>query len=154
MNPDNRQHTNSNPAAPRPISPEIVARLAPCPMCRPSSPARYALGVGARCGGWFASRWRTTPPPRVRPHQQLAPSSSALSHEPISQVLSREAPEKSQHACAFGDVVSVYQRNRYPLHYRAAFASSLISYPHRRRSALRLHFPLRGAIRAYPVSLK
>ena len=32
-----------------------VARLAPCPICRPSSPARYALGVGERCGGWLAS---------------------------------------------------------------------------------------------------
>jgi len=26
-----------------------VARLAPCPICFPSSPARYALGVGERC---------------------------------------------------------------------------------------------------------
>jgi len=84
-----------------------VVRLAPCPICVPSLPARYALGVGARCGGWFASQWRTTPPPRVRPHQPLALSSSALSHEPISQVLSREAPERSQHACAFSDVVGV-----------------------------------------------
>src|SRR6266851_4761562 len=29
-----------------------VARLAPCPIGRPSLPARYALGVGERCGGW------------------------------------------------------------------------------------------------------
>jgi hypothetical protein len=28
-----------------------VARLAPCPIGRPSLPARYALGVGERCGG-------------------------------------------------------------------------------------------------------
>src|SRR5438552_185689 len=27
----------------------VVARLAPCPICLPSSPARYALGVGERC---------------------------------------------------------------------------------------------------------
>src|SRR5438876_9100758 len=69
-----------------------VAGLAPCPICLPSLPARYALGVGERCGGWPASRWRTIPPLRVRPHQQLALSSSALPHEPISQVLSCEAP--------------------------------------------------------------
>src|SRR5438132_4102816 len=40
---------------------------------------------------WPASRWRTIPPLRVRPHQQLALSSSALPHEPINQVLSCEA---------------------------------------------------------------
>ena len=62
------------------------------PSALPSLPARYALGVGERCGGWPANRWRTIPPLRVRPHQQLALSSSALPHEPISQVLSREAP--------------------------------------------------------------
>src|SRR6266567_745856 len=27
-----------------------VAELAPCPICLPSLPARYALGVGERCG--------------------------------------------------------------------------------------------------------
>src|SRR5260370_40192352 len=69
-----------------------VAGLAPCPICFPSLPARYALGVGERSGGWPASRWHTIPPLRVRPHQQLALSSSALPHEPISQVLSCEAP--------------------------------------------------------------
>src|SRR5882672_12595013 len=68
-----------------------VARLAPCPICLPSLPARYALGVGERCGGWPASQWHTTPPLRVRPHQQLALSSSALPHEPINQVLCRVA---------------------------------------------------------------
>src|SRR5215469_5527727 len=29
-----------------------VAKLAPCPICLPSSPARYALGVGERCAQW------------------------------------------------------------------------------------------------------
>jgi hypothetical protein len=29
-------------------------------------------------------------------------------------------------------MLSIFERNRYPPHYRAAFASSLISYPHRR----------------------
>src|SRR5450755_2094862 len=69
-----------------------VAGLALCSICLPSLPARYALGVGERCDGWPASRWRTIPPLRVRPHQQLALSSSALPHEPINQVLSCEAP--------------------------------------------------------------
>jgi hypothetical protein len=39
-----------------------VPGLVPCPICVPSSPARYALGVGERCGGWLASRWHTIPP--------------------------------------------------------------------------------------------
>src|SRR5271167_4323506 len=71
-----------------------VAGLAPCPICVPSSPSRYALGVGERCDEWLANQWRTIPPLRVRPHQQLALSSSALPHEPISQVLSCEAPKR------------------------------------------------------------
>src|SRR5437660_12570151 len=69
-----------------------VARLAPYPIGRPSLPARYALGVGERCGEWLANQWHTIPPLRLRPHQQLALSSSALPREPISQVLSCEAP--------------------------------------------------------------
>src|SRR6266568_4502349 len=72
-----------------------VARLAPCPTCRPSSPARYALGVGERCAGWLAIPWRTIPPLRLRPHQQFSPSSSALPHGPIGPILSREAPQGS-----------------------------------------------------------
>jgi hypothetical protein len=71
-----------------------VAGLAPCPICVPSLPARYGLGVGERCGEWLANEWRTIPPLRVRPHQQLALSSSALPHEPINQVLSCEAPKR------------------------------------------------------------
>ena len=35
------------------------ARLAPCPICLPLSPARYVLGVGERCAGWLANRWHT-----------------------------------------------------------------------------------------------
>ena len=54
-----------------------VARLAPCPIGRPSLPARYALGVGERCGEWPANQWHTTPPLRLRPHQRFLPSSSA-----------------------------------------------------------------------------
>src|SRR5260370_31919929 len=69
-----------------------VARLAPCPICLPSLPARYALGVGERCGGWPASQWHTIPSLRLRLHQWLLPSSSALPHVPICLVLSREAP--------------------------------------------------------------
>src|SRR5246500_6060462 len=82
-----------------------VARLAPCPICLPSSPSRYALGVGERCGGRPASQWHTILPPRLRPHQQLAPSSSALPHKPICQVLLCEAPQGSLLAFAPGDVV-------------------------------------------------
>src|SRR5271169_829142 len=82
-----------------------VARLAPCPICRPSLPARYALGVGERCAGWLAIQWRTIPPLRLRPHQQFSLSSSALPHRPIGPVLSREAPQGSLPAFASGDVV-------------------------------------------------
>src|ERR1700739_3924038 len=82
-----------------------VARLAPCPIGRPSLPARYALGVGERCGGWPASQWHTIPALRLRPHQWLAPSSFALPHMPIRLVLSREAPQGSGPAFASGDMV-------------------------------------------------
>src|SRR5260370_13429960 len=84
-----------------------VGGLGPCAMCLPSSPARYALGVGERCGGWLASQWHTIPSLRPKPHQQLSLSSSALPREPIDKVLSREAPERSQPAFAFVDVVPV-----------------------------------------------
>ena len=121
-----------------------VARLAPCPICLASWPARYALGVGELGGGWFASRWHTTPPLRLKPHQQLALLSSALSHKPNSQVLSREVPQGSLPAFASGDV-ALHRRNRYLLHYREAFASSLICCPHRRQSILRCTFPFAGS---------
>src|SRR5260370_2389995 len=84
-----------------------VGGLGPCAMCLPSSPARLALGVRERCGGWLATQWHTIPSIRQKPHQQLSLSSSALPREPIDQVLSREAPERSQPAFAFGDVVPV-----------------------------------------------
>jgi len=45
-------------------------------------------------------------------------------------------------------------RNRYPLHYRAAFAFSLICCPHRHRCISRCTFPLRGAMWIYPVPLE
>src|SRR6266853_5184587 len=77
-----------------------VARLAPCPIGRPSLPARYALGVGERCAGWPASQWHTIPPLRWRLHQWLLPSSSALPPMPICLVLSREAPHRSGLALA------------------------------------------------------
>src|SRR5262249_51121319 len=82
-----------------------VAKLAPCPICLPSSPARYALGVGERCAGWSASQWHAIPGLGLRLHQQLALSSSALSHKPIGLALSREAPQGSLLAFASGNVV-------------------------------------------------
>ena len=121
-----------------------VARLAPCPICLPSPPARYALGVGERYGGWSASRWHTIPLPRLRPHQRLAPSSSALSHKPISPALSREAPRGSLPAFASSNVVDL-RRNRYLLHCREPFASSPISCPHRHGSVFRRTFPSTGS---------
>src|SRR5438046_5940324 len=46
-----------------------VAGIFLCPICFPSLPARYGLGVGERCVGWSASQWHTIPPLRVTPHQ-------------------------------------------------------------------------------------
>jgi hypothetical protein len=43
----------------------------------------------------------------LKPHQRLAPSSSALPHEPINQVLSREGPQGSLPAFASGDVAEM-----------------------------------------------
>src|SRR5215469_10398048 len=65
-------------------------------------------------------------------------SQSALSHKPISLALSREAPRGSLPAFASSDVVEI--RRRYLLHYREAFASSLMSCPHRCRSVFRRTF--------------
>jgi len=130
-----------------------VARLAPCPTCLASLPARYALGVGEHGGGWFANRWHTTPPLCLKPHQQLALLSSALSHRPNSQVLSREVPQGSLPAFASGDV-AVRRRNRYLLHCRVAFASSLICCPHRHSPSCDVPSLSPGAIRIYPVPLQ
>src|SRR5215469_13796897 len=70
--------------------------------------------------------------------QQLFRSQSALSHKPISLALSRKAPRGSLPAFASSDVVEI--RRRYLLHYREAFASSLMSCPHRCRSVFRRTF--------------
>ena len=74
--------------------------------------------------------------------QQLFRSQSALSHVPITQAFSWEGPEKSQPAVASDDVLHSYGGNRYPLRYRTAFASFLLSFPHRHRKPCGL-LPLR-----------
>src|SRR5262252_1347188 len=48
-------------------------------------------------------------------------------------------PDGRQHACAQGDVARGL--NPYPLHYRMAFASSILPFPHVYRLALRFAFP-------------
>ena len=130
-----------------------VARRVPSPIYLPSSPARYALGVGERCGWWLANQWHNILPPRLRPHQQLALSSSALPYMPICPVLSWEAPEGSQLAFAPGDVVggidatgirSITERHSLP--------PSLMSAPP--SAHLAMCFPWWGAIRIYPVPLE
>ena len=63
-------------------------------------------------------------------------------------------PTGSQLRFRRGDLVPTWRRNLYLPSYRAAFACSHFRYPHRHRSILRWTFPLRGAIRAYPVPLK
>ena len=130
-----------------------VARLAPCPICRPSSPARYALGVGERCGRWLASQWHTILPLRLRPHQQLALSSSALSHEPIYQAFSCEGPERRQPAFASGDVIQIADATgvrsiaeRHSLFLSSDSRIAVVS--------LAASYPLGGAIRTCPVPLE
>src|ERR1700730_12651234 len=121
-----------------------VSRLAPYPIGRPSLPARYALGVGERCGEWTASQWHTIPPLRLRPHQRFLPSSSALPHVPICLVLSREAPQGSGPAFASGDVGDATDATTQPV--SAPLQSSLRFLPdccpHRHRFILRCTFPL------------
>jgi hypothetical protein len=53
---------------------------------------------------WFTVRWHTTPLLRLKPHQQLALLSSAFSHRPNSQVLSREVPQGSLRSDRFTSV--------------------------------------------------
>jgi hypothetical protein len=88
-----------------------------------------------------------------QPHQQLALSSFALPHMPISPVLSCEAPEGSQPAFAPGDVVdgtdatgirSITERHSLPpsSHVRTAIGPSCDV------------LSLWGAIRIYPVPLE
>src|ERR1039457_539917 len=131
-----------------------VAKPAPCPTCLPSSPARYALGVGERCAGWGASRLRTIPSLHLRPHQQLALSSSALPHKPICSAFSREVPQGSLLAFALGDVVSTANATdicsiteQHLLPPRCPIRIAMVR--------LATDCPLnRGAIRTYSVPLK
>src|SRR5262249_61636916 len=51
-------------------------------------------------------------------------------------------PDGRQHAFAWGDVARAL--NPYPPHYRMAFASSILPFPHVYRLALRLAFPPRS----------
>jgi hypothetical protein len=63
------------------------------------------------------------------------------------------APPRSGLRFRRGNIVPTRRRNPYLPRYRAAFAFSQFRYPHRHRSALRLHFP-KGAMRTYPVPLR
>ena len=70
------------------------------------------------------------PPLRLRPHRQLAPSSSALSHMPICPVLSCEAPQGSLLAFAPGDFVHVAEQPvSAPLQSSLRFLPDLLSSP-------------------------
>jgi hypothetical protein len=57
----------------------------------------------------------------------------------LAKVSGDERPDGRLPACAWGDVA--YGLNPYPLHYREAFASSILPFPHASRLALRLAFP-------------
>jgi hypothetical protein len=115
--------------------------------------ARYALGVGERCGEWLANEWRTIPPLRVRPHQQLALSSSALPHEPINQVLSCEAPKREVSPLSRSVMLSMWltQPISAPLQSGIRFLPHLLSAPP--SVHLAMHFPLTGSDVDLPCSV-
>ena len=57
----------------------------------------------------------------------------------LAQLCCEARPDRRLPACAWGDVAR--GRNPYPSHYRTAFASSILPFPHIYRLALRLAFP-------------
>src|SRR6266478_7006528 len=132
-----------------------VARLAPCPICLPSLPARYALGVGERCGGWPASQWHTTPPLRLRDR------TNGFRHRHLLCLMCRFASFfRVKHLREVGPLsrpVMWSMRLTQPV--SAPLQSSLRflpdCYPHRHWSILRCTFPCyRGAVWIYPVPLE
>jgi hypothetical protein len=129
-----------------------VARLAPCPICLPSPPARYALGVGERYGGWSATQGHTIPPLRLRPHQRLARHHLLC---PISRLAQLSRVRHHGEVCplsrpvmlSISDVTGIFSIAEKPSlpprsHVRIAIGSSF--------DVLSL---LQGAIRIYPVPL-
>src|SRR5215510_15960196 len=92
-----------------------------------TSPSPYALGAPAPSSGG-------------RVHQQCRHCRHLLSLLRRLAKLSGEArPDGRLPAFAWSDVAR--GRNSYPLHYRVAFASSILPFPHVYRLALRLTFP-------------
>ena len=126
----------------------------PAPICLPSLPARYALGVGERCGEWLANQWHTIPPLRLRPHQRFLPSSSAC-------LMCRFASfSRVKHLREVGPLsrpvmwsMQLTQPVSAPLQSSLRFLPDCC--PHRHWSILRCTFPLlRGAVWIYPVPLE
>ena len=102
----------------------------------PSSP--YALGAPAPSSGW-------------RVHQQCRHCRHLLSLlRRLVKVSGDARPDGRQPACAWGDVARGL--NPYLSHYRTAFASSILPFPHIYRLALRLAFP-RGRRTGLPCSV-
>ena len=90
-------------------------------------PSPYALGASAPSSGW-------------RVHQQCRHCRHLLSLlRRLVKVSGDARPDGRQHAFAQGDVARGL--NPYPLHYRMAFASSILPFPHVYRLALRFAFP-------------
>ena len=95
------------------------------PTVTPPSP--YALGAPAPSSGG-------------RVHQQCRHYRHLLSLlRRLVKVSGDARPDGRQPACAWGDVAR--GRNPSPSHYRTAFASSILPFPHMYRLALRLAFP-------------
>jgi hypothetical protein len=90
-------------------------------------PSPYALGAPAPSSSW-------------RVHQQCRHCRHLLSLlRRLAKVSGDARPDGRQPAFAWGDVAC--GRNPYPPHYRMAFASSILPFPHAYRLALRLAFP-------------
>ena len=96
---------------------------------------------------------------RFLPCQTITPTAFQVAVCIASCIGSANALEFEHHreVCSVSDEVMLSpnrQRNLYLPDYRAAFAFSLICYPHGHRSILRCTFPLRGAMWIYPVPLE
>ncbi len=101
-------------------------------------PSPYALGAPAPSSGW-------------RVHQQCRHCRHLLSLlRRLVKVSGDARPDGRQPAFAWGDVA--HGRNPYPPHYRMAFASSILPFPHAYRLALRLTFPC-GRHTGFPCSV-
>ena len=130
-------------------------RLSPCPICLPSLPGQYGLGADARFCGRHSNQWIAIPCGRGKPHQPPClsgqvcwPSSACL----LCRLVKRSRPERPDgRLLAFAPDHVALRLSPYLLHYRAAFAFSILLYPPSYRPSLRVAFPF-GRTMGFPRS--